>query len=305
MPLWHICKLLNANRVHRRLGSQECALPHWLEQVQGEENRGPPVCLLPLGNICAWQAKAETGRLISKSIKGGLWSLTDKGEEAIFWVGSADCGLNLLLQLSDSFPDFQAGHQLPLPGLLHCPPPPLPALPPSPSPAHGTADPSRLRIASSHSVCSLLWPLPVLLADIVYLIFPPKTFHFTSSMWKMWRFMIIFERWSHAFSARFPKWLVRTPFPKRCWELFKSHFMKNRILRGISWKIGFVVRWDCEILKFCVSPSRSLTMNWSIKGSEQLCRKKSDVIIQHSPHSFNYGNIFYHKTPTNILLNSL
>ena len=49
-------------------------------------------CLLPLGNIYSWPAKAEAHRLIFKSIKGGLQSLTDRVQQAVIWMGMHTLG---------------------------------------------------------------------------------------------------------------------------------------------------------------------------------------------------------------------
>lgn len=79
MPVWHICKLLNANRGGEPVEAWDPknAFSHsgWKEFRKGKQGI---TCLLPLGNIYSWQAKAETHRLIFKSIKGGLQSLTDR-----------------------------------------------------------------------------------------------------------------------------------------------------------------------------------------------------------------------------------
>ena len=78
MPVWHICKLLNANRGGKPVEAWDPtnAFSH---SAQKEFRKGKQgiACLLPLGNSYSWQAKVETHRLIFKSIKGGLQSLTD------------------------------------------------------------------------------------------------------------------------------------------------------------------------------------------------------------------------------------
>lgn len=123
-PVWHIWKLLNTDRGGKP--TEVCGprnpVSHaaWTEFRKGKWGT---TCLLPLGNICAWQAKAETHRLISRSIKGGLQSLTDKFEEAIIWVSmqtSAQIFCSSRVMTSQSSRHGTLSTLLPLPG---CPPP--------------------------------------------------------------------------------------------------------------------------------------------------------------------------------------
>lgn len=81
MPVWRICKRLNAERGGEPVDTWGPKNPfsysEWKELSLRGGKWGTP-CLLPLGDIWAWQVKAEIYRLISKSIKGGLQSVTNK-----------------------------------------------------------------------------------------------------------------------------------------------------------------------------------------------------------------------------------